>query len=231
LWARLAPGGSAQSAEAELTTLTADLRRQHPEGVWENERLLSKPGGHAELSGATPVFALVGTLALLILAVACGNLGSLLLARGASRQREMTLRSAIGAGAGRLVRQLFTESLVLALMGCVGGLALGSIVLKSIMVWTGAPPWLDPTPDWRVVLFAVAIGVLSSVLFGLTPALHIARQKQTRKTFGRTVLIGAQIASSCVLLIVAGLLVRAFERGASTDRASSTSTCSSLSRR
>ena len=139
MWGRLSPGASPQMAEAELTTLTADLRRQHPKGVWENERLLSNPGGHAELTGAVEVFTIVGILVLLILAVACGNLGSLLLARGASRQREMALRSAIGAGPGRLIRQLFTESLVLALMGCLGGLALGSLVLKGIIVWTDAP--------------------------------------------------------------------------------------------
>jgi predicted permease len=156
-------------------------------------------------------------LVLLILAVACGNLGSLLLARGASRQREMALRSAIGAGPGRLIRQLLTESLVLALMGCLAGLALGSVVLKGVLVWTNGPAWLDPTPDWRVVTFAIAIGSLSSVLFGLTPALHIGRQKRTASTVGRTVLIGVQVASSCVLLIVAGLLVRAVERAASTD--------------
>jgi predicted permease len=217
MWGRLSPGASPQKAEAELTTLAADLRRQHPRDVWEGERLLSTPGGSAELLGATAVFTLVGFLVLLILAVACGNLGSLLLARGASRQREMALRSAIGAGPGRLIRQLFTESLVLALMGCLGGLALGSLVLKGVLVWTDAPPWLDPTPDWRVVTFAIAMGCLSSVLFGLTPALHIARQKQKTKTFGRTVLIGVQVASSCVLLIVAGLLVRAVERATSTD--------------
>jgi predicted permease len=161
----------------------------------------------------------VGILVLLILAAACGNLGSLLLARGAARQREMALRSAIGAGPGRLVRQLFTESLVLALMGSLGGLALGSLVLKGILVWTSAPSWFDPTPDWRVVTFAIGIGALSAVLFGLAPALHIARQKNLRKTTtpSRTILIGVQVASSCVLLIVAGLLVRAFDRATSTD--------------
>jgi predicted permease len=217
MWGRLGPGASPQMVEAELATLTAELRRQHPKNVWENERLLSKPGGRAELIGAAAVFTLVGFLVLLILAVACGNLGSLLLARGASRQREMALRSAIGAGPGRLVRQLFTESLVLAAMGCVGGLVLGSFVLKGILIWSGAPAWLDPTPDWRVVMFAVAIGLLSSVFFGLAPALQIGRQKQKKKTLGRTVLIGVQVASSCVLLIVAGLLTRAFERAASTD--------------
>jgi len=219
MWGRLAPGASPQMAEAELATLAAELRRQHPKDIWKDERLLSKPGGHAELLGVVEVFTIVGFLVLLILAVACGNLGSLLLARGASRQREMALRSAIGAGPGRLIRQLFTESLVLALMGCAGGLALGSLVLKLIMSWANGPTWLDPTPDWRVIAFALAMGVLSSVLFGLTPALHTARQKNLRKTttFGRTVLIGVQVASSCVLLIVAGLLARAVERAAFAD--------------
>src|SRR4029077_15264749 len=94
LWGRLGPGASPQMAESDLTTLAADFRRQHPAGGWENERLLSRPGGRAELSGAVEVFTIVGMLVLLILAVACGNLGSLLLARGAARQREMAQRRA-----------------------------------------------------------------------------------------------------------------------------------------
>ena len=163
---------------------------------------------------------------MLILVVACGNLVSLLLARGASLQREMAIRSAIGAGTGRPVRQLFTESLALALMGCTGGFLIGMIVLKGLMVWSAAPSWLDPTPDWRVVTFAVAIGFVTSVLFGLAPALHVARQKaqRSRATFTRTLLIGAQVASSCVLLIVGGLLVRAFDARSRPIPASSMST-------
>lgn len=216
MWGRLAPGASPQMAEDELASLATELRRQYPNDIWEGERLLSTPGGYPPLIGAGPIFALAGALVLLILAVACGNLGSLLLARGASRQREIALRSAIGAGPGRLIRQLFTESLVLALIGCAGGLLLGWIVINGIMAWTGAPPWLDPTPDWRVVAFAIAIGLLSAVFFGLAPALQIARQ-QHKKTAGRSLLIGVQVASSCVLLIVAGLLTRAVERAASID--------------
>jgi len=218
MWGRLGPGASREAVDAELTTLAAELRRQHPSDIWENERVLSN-SARPELTGAVEVFTIVGFLVLMILAVACGNLGSLLLARGASRQREMALRSAIGAGPGRLIRQLFTESLVLALMGSLAGLALGWLVLKSIIVWSGGPDWMDATPDWRVVAFAIAIGFLSSVLFGLTPAINTARQKNLRKTatFGRRILIGVQVASSCVLLIVAGLLVRAVERAASTD--------------
>jgi predicted permease len=216
MWGRLGPGQSPRMAEDELAALATELGRQHPEEIWEGERLVSEPGGTMRGSGPASVFAIVGTLALLILAVSCGNLGSLLLARGASRQREMAVRIAIGAGSGRLVRQLFTESLLLALLGCFSGLVLGSLVLRGIMVWTEAPPWLDPTPDWRVVTFAIAIGFLSSVLFGLTPAFHVARQRQ-RITRSRTMLIGAQVSASCVLLIVAGLLLRAFERATSSD--------------
>jgi len=219
MWGRLSPGATPESAEAELATLTGELRRQYPKDIWENERLTSHPGGRAEMTGVTEVFTLVGILVLLILAVACGNLGSLLLARGASRQREMALRSAIGAGPGRLIRQLFTESLVLALAGCVGGLALGSLALKGMLVWTDAPAWFDSTPDWRVAAFTVAVGMLSALLFGLTPAVQIARQKNLKQTttVGRTILIGVQVASSCVLLIVAGLLVRTANVAASSD--------------
>lgn len=219
MWGRLAPGVSLQASEGELAGLAGELRRQFSDGMWDQERVSGKAAGHVELVGAAAVFTIVGALVLLILAVACGNLGSLLLARGASRQREMALRSAIGAGPGRLIRQLFTESLVLALMGSAGGMVLGWLVLKGIIVWTEAPAWFSPAPDWRVVAFALVIGVLSSLVFGLTPAVHIARQKNLRKTttFGRTFLIGVQVASSCVLLIVAGLLVRAAERALSTD--------------
>jgi predicted permease len=219
MWGRLGPGSSLQHAEEELAALASELRRQHPNDVWEGERLGVKPAGHAELMGAALVFGLIGTLAMLILIVACGNLGSLLLARGAARDREMALRSAIGAGTGRLIRQLFTESLVLAMMGCIGGLSIGNLVLNGLMVWSAAPPWLDSTPDWRVVVFAVAIGLATSVLFGLAPALHVARRKTQRSnaTITRSFLIGAQVASSCVLLIVGALLVRAFDRAVSTD--------------
>lgn len=218
MWGRLAPGASVQMVEDELSSLAAQLRTLHPTSentLWEGERLIGSPAGYGEV-GSTEMLALVVALVLLIFAVACGNLGSLLLARGAARQREMALRKAIGAGPGRLLRQLLTESFVLAMMGCVGGLVLGSTVLKGIMVWTEAPSWLDPTPDWRVVVFAVTIGVVAAVIFGLAPALHLARR--TRATpRGRTFLIGMQVASSCVLLIIAGLLGRALDRAISAD--------------
>jgi predicted permease len=224
LWGRLRPGVTPRAAEEELASLAAALRRQHPEAVWEKERLLGQPGaygrgtrsGLSKGSGALPegqtelytVSALIGVLALLILAAACGNLGSLLLARGVAREREMSIRSAVGAGSGRLVRQLFTESLVLALLGTVAGLGLGYAVLKGLMVMTETPPWIDATPDWRVGVFALGAGVTAALLFGLAPAFQVARRRH-RGTLTRQILIGAQVAASCVLLVIAGLLVRA----------------------
>jgi predicted permease len=229
MWGRLQPGRTPKVAEDELRQLAAELRKQQPTAIWENERLASEPGGYAQ-NGSThrgdtpprtlrqeifPIFALITALVLLILAVACSNLGGLLLARGVAREREFSIRASVGASRSRLVRQLFTESLVLALFASAAGLALGYLVLRALMVWSDAPAWLDPAPDWRVTTFAVAIGFVAAILFGLPPALQATRPR--RRAIMRQFLIGAQVAASCVLLIVAGLLVRALERASSVN--------------
>jgi len=224
MWGRMQPGVSPAVAEDDLRTLAATLRAQHPKDIWENERLPSAPGGHPRIgsgsgygTGPPPsskvytTLALASTLVLLILAVACGNLGSLLLARGVARHREIGIRVAVGAGSARLVRQLFTESLLLAFLGSAAGVVLGYVLLRSLLALTGGPTWLDATPDWRVLIFAIGMAFAAAVLFGLAPALQVARQRD-RSTLMRQLLIGAQVAASCVLLIVAGLLVRALDR-------------------
>jgi predicted permease len=229
MWGRLQRGFAPKAAEEELKSLAAQLRKQHPNEIWDKENLPSDPGGYAASmmignrsgTGAEgkaelfPVFALVTTLGLLILAVACGNLGSLLLARGVAREREISIRVAVGAGKSRLIRQFFTESLLLALLGSLSGLAVGYVVLSSLMLATESPAWLNPAPDWRVTVFALGAGFASAILFGLTPALQAARQRH-RATAGRQVLVGAQVAASCVLLIVAGLLSRALDHAMSS---------------
>jgi predicted permease len=217
MWGRLQPFVTPKVAEGELRSLAAELRKQHPNDIWDNESLPSEPGGYAMTVRRElyPLLVLVGALCLLILAVACGNLGSLLLARGVQREREIAIRVAVGAGRRRLIRQLFTESLALALLGSVAGLVLGYFALRSLMVWTAAPAWLNPAPDWRVLVFAIGMGFASAILFGLTPALQAAWQRH-RATVMRKFLIGAQVAASCVLLIVAGLLVRALNHAIST---------------
>ena len=224
MFGRLKLGMTSKAVESELASLAAELRKQHPEGIWEKESLPSLPGGYMENVGggrhgtgkeapdeARPVIAIAAALGLLILAVACGNLGSLLLARGIAREREMTIRSAVGAGSRRLIRQLFTESLVLAFLGSAAGLTVGYFLLRSLMTLSGAPGWLKATPDWRVVLFAIATGVLAAILFGLAPAVQVARQRH-RATWMRQVLIGGQVMASCVLVIVSALLARALDR-------------------
>lgn len=212
MWGRLAPGVTAKAAEQELLGLTNELRKQYPKDIWDKEYIRSDPGGHDQLlrPDTVTMMTAVGVLVLLILAVACANLGGLLLARGVSREHEIGIRVAIGAGRGRIFRQLFTESLLLSTLGSATGLSLGYVTLKILMANANAPLWMTATPDWRVILFTIAVGLFAAVLFGLAPAMQIARQRQ-RRTIVRQILLGAQIAASCLLLIVAGLLVRAAE--------------------
>lgn len=209
MWGRLAPGVTIAGAEQEFRALTNDLRREHPAAVWENEFLQVSPGGHLQIMRPDmfQVAVIVGVLTLLILAVACGNLGALLLARAVQRQREMSIRMAIGAGRMRIFRQLITESLLLALTGGTVGLTLGCAVVWIALRELDAPTWLSATPDLRVMLFTLGVSFVSAILFGFAPAFQIARQAQHR-TLARQMLITAQVAGSCVLLIVAGLLVR-----------------------
>ncbi len=222
MWGRLAPGVSAKTAEQELRLLTNELRKQHPSAVWDKEFIQSSPGGHLQVMQPEmyQVAAMVAVLTLLILAVACGNLGALLLARAVQREREMGIRLAIGAGRWRIFRQLCTESLLLAGVGAIAGLALGGAIMQIALRLLEAPKWLSAAPDARVLGFTVGMTFLSAIFFGLAPALQVARQRQHKtqqKTMARQILVAAQVAGSCVLLIVAGLLVRAAQHALYTD--------------
>ncbi|MGJ5820581.1 ABC transporter permease [Paludibaculum fermentans] len=228
VWGRLKQGLTPKAAEDELRALAATLRAEHPEGIWENETLPSEPGGYVtsilgrahhgtgakDPSEILPVASLIAALVLLILAVACGNLGSLLLARGVAREREISIRVSVGAGSARLIRQLLTESALLGLLGSAAGLGVGYLIMRGLMSVTSTPLWLDPSPDWRVLLFCASMGLFSALLFGVTPAFQVVRQRH-RATRTRQILISAQVAASCVLLIVAGLLVRALTHASS----------------
>jgi predicted permease len=214
MWGRLSPGVSAKVAEQELLQLTNQLRKIHPKDIWDHEYIRSDPGGHDQIMQPDMLveMAMAGALVLLILAVACANLGGLLLARGVAREHEISIRVAIGANRKRIFRQLFTESLLLSSLGSLAGLLLGYIVMRVTMANANAPLWMSATPDARVIAFTFGIGLFAALLFGFAPALQIARQRQ-RKTIARQILLGAQVAASCVLLIVSGLLVRALQHG------------------
>jgi predicted permease len=218
MWGRLGPGVTATMAEQELLALTNEFRKLYPKAAWEKEYIRSDPGGHLSVAEGNGMLVklMVSTLALLILAVACANLGGLLMARGVAREREFDIRVAVGAGKLRIFRQLFTESLLLAVMGAAAGLVLGYVIFHVELAESSVPVWISATPDWRVVSFALGLGLATAIFFGLAPALQMTRRRQ-RRTVARQVLVGVQIAASCVLLILAGLLVRAAQHVLTTD--------------
>jgi predicted permease len=156
-----------------------------------------------------------------VLLIACGNVANLLLARGSARTKELAIRAALGAGRGRIVRQLLTESLVLSLAGALAGLLIAVLLLRVIQgVSPDSIPRLEQARvDWRVLTFTFAIAVASAIIAGLVPALRAARPQlqQTLREGGRgsvtrdrlrPVLVGAEVALAITLLVGSGLLIR-----------------------
>jgi predicted permease len=209
MWGRLAPGVSMPSAEQELLSLTNQLRKVYPTVIWDHEYILVTPGAHFfSFDGGPPLLPLISLLVFLILAIACANLGGLLMARGAGRQREIELRFSLGARKLRVFRQLLTENLLLGLLGSLAALPLSFGVLRLVLVYSNAPVWMSALPDWRVFLFTSAMGFVAALLFGLLPTMQMVRRKKNRSLWQQFV-VCAQVGASCVLLILAGLLVRA----------------------
>jgi predicted permease len=194
-------------------------REASPAEVWKDEYLHVAPGAYVMQAQDKIIVPLLiaSSLLLLVLATACANLGNLLLARSVSRERELAIRTAVGANRGRIVRQLMTESAALALLGAGAGLALSMVattVLVRLLDW---PSLVDATPDWRVVGFALGSGLLASVFFGLAPALQATRTDAKRAARLRLTLVGLQAAASCILLIVSGLLLRGLSKAVSQE--------------
>jgi predicted permease len=211
--ARLAPGATRATAADELLTLTNRLRPLYPKVIWDHEYIVVTPGAHffafRDGGGGPPILPLIFSLVGLILAVACANLAGLLMARGVTRQPEIQLRLDLGARRSRVFRQLFTESLLLGLLGTIVAIPLSSIAVRLILNQTGAPAWMSALPDWRVAAFTAALGCLASILFALLPTLRLVRGKTSRRALAHQFVVCAQVAASCVLLILASLLVRA----------------------
>jgi predicted permease len=170
----------------------------------------------------------------LVLLIACANVANLLIARGIMRQREIAVRLSLGAGRGQLVRQLLTESLVLALAGGVVGVWLSVVLTRALLALVpsgGSPLLIEPTPDLRILLFTLGLSFATGVIFGLLPALGASRPdpwitlKDTagaiagsgRSLFLRKGLVAAQVALSFLLLFGAGLFVRSLQNLQTTD--------------
>jgi predicted permease len=154
----------------------------------------------------------------LILLSACANLGNMLLARGLSRQREISIRMAIGASRARMVRQLMTENLMLALLGAIAGVAFGAVSVRLMLYALGAPPGFRVSMSWPIVGAGLVLTLLSVVAFGLPSALRTANPNHP-KTHLRRSLVGVQVAISCLLLIASGVLTHDGILSASIDLA------------
>ncbi len=224
--ARMKPGVSLEQAQADLATIAAGLAAAHPvdQGIGVGVKRLSD----TRVGALRPMlFLLMGAVSLILL-IACVNLANLLLARNSARQRELSVRAALGAGRGELVRQLLAETLLLSLIGGAVGLALAQIGLASLtrmhpeeLAQLGS---IDI--DWRVLTFTLLVSIVTCLLFGLAPALTGTRlnladalkQGGRSGTSGRPTqrvrnfLVATEMAMSLMLLVGASLLVRSILR-------------------
>jgi predicted permease len=223
--ARLRRGATIDAATAELNRILEQAKLEHLLGTSKFVLRLVKPG---DIIGfKTSLFLLSGAVALLLL-VACANVAHLLLARSATRERELAIRAALGAGRGRLTRQLLTESLLLAIVGCVGGVIVAYGGIRALMAFRPASlVVLDAARlDGRALMVAILVSTTAGLLFGVTAALHTLRRTSAESlrasTTGgsaaarshrlRSLLVVTEMAVSAMLLVGATLLVRSVSR-------------------
>ncbi len=220
----LAPGHTAATASEELKALTTRLTEQgfYPPAMKFSVFAVSLD---EEIRGSVrpAMWLLMGAVGFLLL-IACANVANLLLVRGDARVREMALRTAIGAAPDRLVRQLLTESVVLAVLGAVLGLGLAAAGLRALIALdpTSLPPLAPVRLDLTVVLFTLVLGVVTTIVFGLAPALRTLRMNlvdslregtQQATASGsrqrmRSALVVAEVALAVILVVGAGLMIR-----------------------
>jgi predicted permease len=219
MYGRLKPGISLKAGEQALMPLAQELVQEHPEQMHEGEHLRAAAGGYAAEFQAQdlPGFGLLAAMTLLILFATGGNLGNLLLGHAVTREREIAIRLSLGATRARVLRQLITESFLLAGMGSAAALLLSWYAARAIVALIlGRAGALDMTPDWRILVVCFALGLIACVIFGFPAARQLSAQRH-RASRLRTFFIATQVCVSCVLLVLSGLLVRGLNRALKSD--------------
>jgi putative ABC transport system permease protein len=226
--ARLRPGSSITSAAAEMNVLNQQYIQENPKAPDGGPAVSMVTGNLQELTVAnlrTGLLVLSGAVGLVLL-IACANVASLLLSRSLARRKEIAVRTALGAARGVVVRQLLTESVLMATIAGVVGLGLGVSATRSLVALGqgNLPQGIPIGMDARVLLLALVISVLTGLVFGIFPALQLSRtdvnstlRDEGRSTGSRSgatlksLLVVGQVAVTLLLLISAGLMGRSFE--------------------
>ena len=224
-FARLAPGTTMDQVASELRTLTSTLARQYPD---TNENWSAYPQTLRQIfipPDVTLVIWLMMAGVTLVLFIACSNVANLLVARAASRRREISVRTALGASRGQVIRQLLTESVMLALLSIPLGILLaevGTRLISSAMPPDEVPAYISWTVDWRSFTYTLVVAVVTAVAFGLFPALQASRGNlheslkegtrgnSARRSLLRSSLVVVQVALALAALVCALLFVRTF---------------------
>jgi predicted permease len=229
---RLKPGVSLDAATAEFETITRDLRREYPKDM---EHRALRVVGSSAIPGNSGVIAgfviLLLVIVSLVLLAACANVSGVMLSRAAARRREMAVRLAMGAGRGRLARQLLIETMVLFLAGGAAGAVLAYVMTGVVVSTLPSLPFpiaVSLAPDLRVIAMTIGLSLAAAMVSGLAPALQASNadpvtamkddtQGPSRRAWVRDAFVAAQVAFSIVLVVTAGLFVRALERAGSVN--------------
>jgi putative ABC transport system permease protein len=225
--ARLKPGVTLAEAQSEMSVIAARIEQQHPaDNTGYGVRLTTL--GEDTVGYLRPALLTLFGAVLLVLLIACANVGNLLLARSSARQKEIAIRAALGAGRVRLIRQFLTESVLLALAGGAAGLLLalwGTSFVETL--GSRVTPLLGGVQiDGRVLVFTAAVSILTGIVFGLAPALHVSKPELneslkeggraagagTTRSRLRAALVVSEVAMALVLLVCAGLLIKTMMR-------------------